>query len=79
MEDNGKWWTAFISRKFLVLAIATVMLWYGKISDDIWMYIALAYIGVNVVQRYIDQRTETRRKSEEIHGSEITVGPGEKP
>ena len=54
MNGNGNWWSAFISRKFLVLAIATVMLWFGKIADDIWMYVALAYIGVNVVQKYIE-------------------------
>lgn len=80
MESNGyKWWWDFASRKFLVLAVATVMLWFGKIADDIWMYVALSYIGVNVIQKYIGTRTETKRRVEEIHRGEIAVGPGEEP
>jgi len=51
---GDKWWWDFASRKFIVLAVATALLWFGKVGDDVWLYIALAYIGVNVVQKYIE-------------------------
>jgi len=34
------------SRKFWIFIIATVLLIFGKISDSTWLYIALAFIGV---------------------------------
>jgi len=40
--DLGK----YISRKFLVFVIATILLLAGKLSEQIWLYLALAYMGV---------------------------------
>ena len=52
---ESKWWWEFLSRKFLILAISTVLLWFGKITGDTWLFLALAYIGTNVVQKYIER------------------------
>ena len=32
-------------RKVLVLILATILLWYGKIGEEWWFWIALAVIG----------------------------------
>ena len=40
--DLGK----YISRKFLVFVIATILLLVGKLSEQVWLYLALAYMGV---------------------------------
>jgi len=51
---ESKWWWDFASRKFIVLVLATGLLWWGKVEDDIWLYVALAFIGTNIVQKYIE-------------------------
>jgi len=46
----GKW----ISRKFMVWLIATVLLWFGKLDGNAWMFISIIYL---VMQGVIDAKT----------------------
>lgn len=43
----------FLSRKFIVLIIATVLLIFKTIDPTTWLYIALAYMGSNVVAKLV--------------------------
>jgi hypothetical protein len=86
---ENKWYRieGAFSRKFLVLAISTTLLWFGKVSDDVWLYVALAYIGTNVIQKYIEGRVSTSTKETLIRKTELStrkknnvgVAPGEEP
>jgi len=86
-NTNYKWYDGFSSRKFIVLVVGTALLWYGKISDDIWLYISLAFIGTNIVQKYIEGRVSTSTKETLIRKTELStkrsnnvgVAPGEEP
>jgi hypothetical protein len=86
-NTDYKWYSDFLSRKFIVLAIATCLLWFGKITDDVWLYISLAFIGTNIVQKYIEGRQYTSHKEEVITRTELStrrnsnvgVAPGEEP
>ena len=43
----------FLSRKFLVFAVATGLVLLDKISDAVWLAVALAYMGANLLRHYI--------------------------
>jgi len=43
----------FLSRKFIVLIIATILLVFKMIDQTTWLYIALAYMGTNVVAKLV--------------------------
>ena len=45
----GKW----ISRKFMVWLIATVLLWFGKLDGNSWMFISMIYL---ITQGVIDAK-----------------------
>lgn len=42
----------FLSRKFFVFVIATVLLIFDKITDTVWLTLALVYLGL---QAYLDK------------------------
>lgn len=44
-----KWY----SRKLLIMAIATGLVLFGKISDWVWLFVAVAYIGGNLIDKLI--------------------------
>ena len=44
----------FFTKKLLVFVISTIMLWYAKIGEDVWQFIAIVYIGT---QGLIDAAT----------------------
>jgi hypothetical protein len=44
----------FVSRKLLVLILATILLILGKITGEIWLYLSVAYMGTNVLQAMFD-------------------------
>ena len=35
----------FFSKKLFVFLTATALLWFAKISEDIWQLVAITYIG----------------------------------
>ena len=40
-------------RKFLAFLIACVLVYLGKISDQVWLIFGLVFIGGNVATKYI--------------------------
>jgi hypothetical protein len=38
-----------LPKKFIVFAVASVLVFTGRIQGDHWFYIALGYFGVNVL------------------------------
>ncbi len=42
-----------LSRKFLVFATATALVLFGKISDAVWLAVALAYMGANILAKWV--------------------------
>lgn len=48
---------ALFSRKFVTWIVATGLLWLGKIPPDIWLYLTAAYLGLNVAQKYMEDKT----------------------
>ena len=50
-RDNLKTFISdIVSKKFVVFLVATSLLWTGKITPDIWMYIALGYMSMNFLE-----------------------------
>jgi hypothetical protein len=41
------------SRKFQIMMVGTVLLCIGKLGQQEWLILALAYIGINVAQDWI--------------------------
>lgn len=41
-----------LPKKFIVMVIATILIFMGKIDGFQWFIIAGAYLGVNVIQHY---------------------------
>jgi hypothetical protein len=41
------------SRKFQIMMVGTVLLCFGKLGQQEWLILALAYIGINVAQDWI--------------------------
>lgn len=50
-----KVWRAIGGRKFLGFVFASVLCWFGKISDVIWFLAFLAYVSLNVLQKAIER------------------------
>lgn len=57
-----------LGRKFLVLTVSVVLLIYGFIDPSHFVYIAMAYMGVNLGEHILKQRTAGN-----IHLSQKTV------
>lgn len=51
-----KFISKYISRKLIVLAIATYLVFNTKISGDIWLWVALAYLGTNVLDKVVNAK-----------------------
>jgi hypothetical protein len=47
-------WGGMLSRKFIGLILATVLVWFAKIDDQVWLWVMVAYIGGNVANKFID-------------------------
>lgn len=43
-------------RKFWTLILATVLLWFGKVTPEVWGFVAAVYIGLNVAQKAVEFR-----------------------
>jgi hypothetical protein len=43
----------YLSRKFIVFAIATLLLIFKRLDATTWLYVALAYLGTNVVAKLL--------------------------
>lgn len=46
-------WTKFFSRRFLVFAVATILVAAGRISDWVWFFTAIAYISLSTVEHIL--------------------------
>ena len=42
------------SRKLLVFVVGTALLLTGKVSETIWLYISMVYVGANVAQSVLN-------------------------
>lgn len=42
----------FLSRKFLVFVVAIIFLAVGRISEDIFLYLMVAFLGANTVEKF---------------------------
>ena len=42
------------SRKFVVFATATALLVAGKLDEWVWFWVAVAYMGANVLKHFLD-------------------------
>lgn len=62
MEWRALWkkLTELLSRKFIVFAIGTVLVFMGKIEGWQWAALAGAYLGINLLQKQIDAGREVR-------------------
>jgi hypothetical protein len=48
----------WISRKLFVLLLGTVLLIYGKIDGNVWLILAAAYMGFNILDKFIDRQNQ---------------------
>ena len=44
---------SFLSRKFIVFAIATAALFLGKLDATIWAGVAATYMAINATQKFV--------------------------
>lgn len=85
-----KLWTLLGGGKFLGFVLSTALLWFGKVSDEIWCVAFVAYVGSNVAQkallsvkggerRYVGQSEEVFENHNSIYRSNDsnTIGPSE--
>ena len=59
-EVDSKWsWSkffiGFVSRKFVVFVLATVLMFMGKLEGWMWAAIAGAYLGINILQHRVER------------------------
>jgi hypothetical protein len=47
-----------IPKKLLVWLIATILVFMGKLTADLWAYLSMAYLGTNVLQKFTGKKTE---------------------
>ena len=71
----------FLSKKLLAFAVATLLLWFGKVSEDVWEMIAIAFIGI---QGSVDALLGWKHGVSKSNGSNAssaasTTAPGAKP
>jgi hypothetical protein len=43
----------YLSRKFIVFTVATLLLIFKRLDATTWLYVALAYLGINVVAKLV--------------------------
>ncbi len=43
----------YLSRKFIVFAVATFLLIIKRLDATTWLYVALAYLGINVMAKLV--------------------------
>jgi len=44
----------FVSRKLLILLLATALLFSGKMNDYVWLICAVFYMGANEIDKLIE-------------------------
>lgn len=42
---------SFLSKKLIALAIATVLVFMGKLDGEYWFWLAVGYTGLNVLSK----------------------------
>jgi uncharacterized membrane protein len=45
-------------RKFIAYIIACILVWFDKISDEIWVIFAVIFIGGNIAAKYLPGKKE---------------------
>lgn len=43
----------WLSRKLLILIMASIFVWFGKIDGWQWLLMAAAYMGMNVLDKIV--------------------------
>jgi hypothetical protein len=43
----------YLSRRFIVFIVATVLVMLGKISDFVWLLTGIAYISLNTLEKIL--------------------------
>ncbi len=61
----------WISRKLFILFLSTILVFTDKVSDWIWLFTALAYIGGNLIDKLIELK---RMSIENIDYNNTEVG-----
>lgn len=44
----------WFSRKLFVLIISTALVYFGKIDGWVWLFVCLAYVGGNLIDKLIE-------------------------
>lgn len=47
----GSFLAKYIGRKILILVVTTILMYFGKITQDIWLYVAITYMASNVLEK----------------------------
>jgi hypothetical protein len=47
---------SLISTRFFVFVVSCFLLWYAKISDMVWLFTALGFIGVRTLNKFIENK-----------------------
>lgn len=73
-NDKGFWFfiKKLASRKLLVFIVATVLLMINKIAQDIWLYVGVAYMGLNTAIAAIDGLREVKTKLQSTSSTTVT-------
>ena len=45
-------------RKFIALCLATALVYFGKIGEYSWLVVTLTYMGLNVAEKYLENRSK---------------------
>lgn len=61
MEKIDKFFNKVLPKKFIVFTLASVLIFIEKIDGQMWGYIAMAYLTVNVTQKFVGKNNEKIR------------------
>lgn len=56
--DAKRFWVVIGGRKFLGFVLASVFLYLGKISQDIWLIAFSVYCGSNIAQKIFYEKED---------------------
>jgi hypothetical protein len=51
-ESLDYFFNKLLPKKFIVLTVATVLIFIDKLDGEQWFIVAAAYLGVNAVQKF---------------------------
>ena len=60
---------SLISEKFIVFIVATVLLWYSKLDGLYWMFTAIGFISINLLQKVLVNNSDKIKIGKENQGN----------